>query len=72
MAILKSYKNLKMHFFGDGEWEQPVELTLEQSYLFGLIKREVTTVYTINMFSSLKEHYEHWDELIKNKTKLKV
>lgn len=67
---LIKYEDHLMRFFGDGEWEQKVDLFIEETYLFGLLKRIRKTVYTITMFDNLKNHYDHWDKLIKNKTKL--
>ena len=70
MKILLRYENQTMHFFGDGEWEQKVNLFIEKTYFFGLFKKETETVYTITMFDDLKSHYEHWDNLIATKAKL--
>lgn len=72
MAILLRYEDQLMHFFGDGEWEQSVNLYLEKSYFFGLRKKEVKKVYRISMFQNLKSHYDHWDMLIKTKSQIKL
>ena len=44
--------------------------TLEVSF-FGLIKREVESVYTVPYHHNLKSYTERWDELIKTKHNLK-
>jgi len=72
MAILIKYKDHPMHFFGDGEWEQKVDLFLEKKIWFGLRTKIIKKVYTISMFDSLKTHYEHWDYLIKTKLQIKL
>ena len=52
--------------FGDGEYETIYELLLLKSSFFGLIKREVSTTYTISMFGSIDTHEKHWDHLIES------
>jgi hypothetical protein len=69
MKTLLRYENQEMHFFGDGEWEQKVNLFIKKTYFFGLFKKEVKCVYTITMFQDLRSHYEHWDNMIVAKSR---
>lgn len=65
-SILLSYKSLPTHFFGDS-YEFPYELTLRKTYFFGLFTKIVKIRYVVSMFQSIKEHKDHWDDLIANK-----
>ena len=71
-SILLSYDVKSMHFFGDGEWSQPVELTLQKKIWFGFKTKTYTITYTINMFQSLGDHFKNWDEMIETKREVKV
>ncbi len=66
MEKLLNYHVLTMRFFGFGEWEQPVELYIEKSYMFGLFKKKERRVYIIDKFQDLQAQYDCWDRLIKS------
>ena len=70
MRILLEYKAMPVVFFGDSH-EFPYELTLEETYLFGLRKRTKKVTYTVSMFQSIREHTDHWDNLIETKGEVK-
>lgn len=71
-GVLLRYDVGAMHFFGDGEWSQPVDLYIETKTWFGFRTKEVKVKYTINMFQSLGDHYKHWDKLIETKKPIKI
>lgn len=70
MTKLLNYEFRMIRPFGDGEYETIYELTLLKSSFFGLLKRTVTTSYTISMFGSIEKYEKHWDELIRTGNKL--
>lgn len=70
MKVLLSYKSMNTRFFGDS-WEYQYELEIEHTYFFGLRKEIIKQNYTISMFQSLRDHHDHWDELIRNKTPIR-
>lgn len=69
-TTLISYKPLPTHFFGDS-YEFPYELTLRKTYFFGLITKIEKVRYEIPMFQSIKQHTDHWDDIITNKRPIK-
>lgn len=68
--ILISYKQKETRFFGDS-WEFPFELELECTYFFGLLKKIEKVQYVVSMFQDIRQHKDHWDNLIKTKSKIK-
>jgi len=59
-------------FFGDGEYETIYELTLLHVWFFNIIREQKKVTYRISMFQSIKEHTDHWDELIRTGAKIKL
>jgi len=72
MAKLKEYKLKPMDFFGHGEWEQVVILTVEKRYLFGMFKRLINIEHTISMYGDLGAYYKYWDDLIDNEKQIEL
>lgn len=70
MRILLKYEPMPTVFFGDS-WEYPYELTIKNVFFFGLIERIKKVTYTISMFQSIKNHTDHWDELIKTQNRIR-
>lgn len=68
--ILLSYKFKLFKMWGDADFVSSYELTVEKSYLFGLIKKVKTMDYTIPPHHDSNDYKKHWDELIATKSKL--
>ena len=68
--ILIGYKHKGLRIFGDGEYENIYEMTLLKSYFFGLIKVKVKVDLPVSMFTSLEKHEQHFNKLIRRKTKI--
>jgi hypothetical protein len=71
MTILLDYEYRGIIPFGDGEYYTLYKLTLLKRSLFGLIKKEVTLDYEVNMFQSIYQHEKHWDQMIAEKLPVK-
>lgn len=67
--ILLKYEHDDISFFGDGEHETTYTLTIQKSFLFGLIKIDREIEYRVSMFGDLESYHKHWDNMIENKTK---
>ena len=52
-------------------WSHGYTLTIKKSYLWGLIVKYQNVRYTVSFLFSLKNHLEHWDNLILTKQHLK-
>lgn len=61
---LISYKYKLTRTFGHGEYETIYQLTFQKSWFFGLVKKLVKMDYKVSMFSSIKDHETHWNDLI--------
>jgi len=48
-----------------------IDMELERTRVFGLIKYNVESTYDIPDGQSLKKHFDHWDKLIETKKPLK-
>lgn len=68
MAQLIKYEFKLTRFFGDGDYEHIYELTILKRKWFRM--HEIKVNYTIDMFQSVKQYHDHWDNLIKTKQKL--
>jgi len=68
--ILLSYKFKLFKMWGDALIVSSYELTVQKSYLFGLIKKVTTIDYTIPPHHNSYDYKEHWDNLILTKSKL--
>lgn len=67
MAILLSYKLSPYNHLNPNH--EPVKLTILKKAFFGLIKYKVKCTKKVPLHS-FKAHLDHFDNLIKNKTRL--
>lgn len=70
MKILKSYKWINVFTYGDGEYKNVYELTIEKYSFFGLFKKEIKVRYDVPFGHSLYDLEKKWNELIKTKEEL--
>lgn len=73
MTTLLSYKSMGVRFFGDS-WEYNYVLTLQETkkFLWCMKTYLIEKNFTISMFQDIKQHTDHWDELIKTKANIKL
>lgn len=69
MKILLSYEESNNPYSSLSCSGTPYLLKIKKTSLFGLINETYNTTYVIPYSHDVKKYIEHWNEMIKNKSK---